>query len=148
MKRWIIMIGLAVILLAAGFAIFRNPQNQQEALSPDMEPVVWMRKMSDGKKTEDISKILITTPWSNDTITVTKRDDISAFLKGMQAAVEPKIKSACGGPRLTVAWKASGNSESYGFCTIHGPEHAYGLEFAKAWNRVAPPDRRIDLSKP
>lgn len=137
--------GLLFIVGATALLLTRG---SQENLPPDMQPLNSVRRAVSGKTAADVTKIVITSPWSNDPIVVTKKKHIEAFLQGMQKATQPKIQCGCAGPHITIVWKDGTKTFDFGFDTLHGARHAFSKEFATAYNEVVPADRRIDLSIP
>lgn len=136
------------LLVVIGATMWLSSRGAQENLPAGMQPLNSMRQAVSGKTVADVTKIVITTPWSNDPIVVTKKKHIEAFLRGMQKATQPKIQCGCAGPHITIVWKDGTKTFDFGFDTLHGAKHAFSKEFATAYNEVVPADRRIDLSRP
>jgi len=139
---------LILVLAAGGAAVFVLRQGSRAPLPADMEVADDVRSAVDGKRPEDVSKITIELVWpSRSPTVVTAKRDVAGLLAGLQQAIRPKVRYGCAGPRLGVFWNDHGKPSYFHFCIDHGPKHAYGIEFARAYNRVAPDDWKVDLPR-
>lgn len=145
MRMALIMITVILVIFLTVLVVLRT----HEFLPSDMQPAQRVRDAVKGKTVADVSKIVFEgIPWFNTPTVVTNTENISAFLKGMQVAVRPKNDIGAYGPSITIFWKDGAKSGPFYFYVDEGPKWCYGRTFAMAYNRIAEPDRKIDMSKP
>jgi hypothetical protein len=144
MKRALI---IAVALAAIGIAILIATQKEGRRASskPNTVPLDEVRNEVKGKTANDVAKVVLQVPPVG-VITVTNKADVAALLDGLREAVEPMgDRIGLAGPVITIYWTDGNKSYDYMFISSKGPDYAFGKKFAKAFNRLVPPESRVDM---